>query len=129
MQSMRFNPACFTTPAYGQQGPTVLPYIRLPNYWNSDLGVYKSFRVTESQRLEVRASATNWLNHPLGQFGLAGNSDNSLNFQQTSPASCTGCTGINVVSIAPTNQNATTTGASNFKTGSRFVTLALKYYF
>ena len=28
----RFNPNCFTTPAYGQQGPTVLPYMRAPNY-------------------------------------------------------------------------------------------------
>ena len=34
-----------------------------------------------------------------------------------------------VTSIAPTNQNAQTNGAPAFKTGSRFVTLALKYYF
>ena len=129
MQSMRFNPACFTTPAYGQQGPTILPYMRLPNYWDSDLGIYKSFHITERQSIQFKASATNWLNHPLGQFGLAGNSDNSLNFQQTTPATCTGCAGLNVVSIAPTNQNATTNGAPAFKTGSRFVTLALKYYF
>jgi len=128
-QGMRFNPACFTTPAYGQQGPTILPYMRLPNYWDSDLGIYKSFHVTENQRLEIRASATNWLNHPLGQFGLAGNSDNSLNFQQTTAATCTGCAGLNVVSQALTNQNTLTTGAPAFKAGSRFVTLAAKYYF
>ena len=137
-QGMRFNPACFTTPAVGTQGPTSLPYIRLPNYWDSDLGIYKSFHVTESQRIEIRASATNWLNHPLGQFGLAGNSDISLNFQGTSAATCPGCytvnpdgshTPITVTSVAPTNQNTLTTGAPNFKTGSRFVTLAAKYYF
>ncbi len=127
-QGMRFNPACFTTPAPGQQGAAIMPYMRLPNYWDSDLGIYKAFHITESQRIEIRASATNFLNHPIGQFGLAGNSDISLNFQQQTPATCTGCTG-NVVSIAPTNQNNLTTGAPNFKTGSRFVTLAAKYYF
>jgi hypothetical protein len=128
-QGMRFNPACFTTPAYGTQGPEVLPYMRLPNYWDSDLGIYKSFHITESQSIQFKLSATNWLNHPLGQFALANNSDISLNFQQTTPATCTGCAGLNVVSIAPTNQNTQTTGAPAFKTGSRFVTLALKYYF
>ncbi len=125
-QKMRFNPACFATPAVGQQGPHVMPYIRLPNYWDSDLGIYKSFRIGESQSIQFRASATNWLNHPLGQFGLAGNGDISPNLQST----CYGCVdGQNIVSIAPSNTNTQTTGAPQFKTGSRFVTLALKYYF
>ncbi len=128
-QGMRFNPACFTTPAYGQQGPTNYPYMRLPNYWDSDLGIYKSFHITDTQYIQFKASATNWLNHPLGQFGLANNSDNALNFQQTTPATCGSCAGLNVVSIAPTNQSTSVTGAPAFKTGSRFVTLALKYYF
>ncbi len=128
-QGMRFNPACFTVPAVGTQGPEVLPYMRQPNYWDSDLGIYKNFHITESQFIQFRASATNWLNHPLGQFGLANNSDISLNFQQSTPATCTSCTGLNVVSSAPSNQNSSTTGAPAFKTGSRFVTLALKYYF
>jgi Carboxypeptidase regulatory-like domain/TonB-dependent Receptor Plug Domain len=128
-QGMRFNPACFTVPAYGTQGPVVLPYMRQPNYWDSDLGIYKNFHITESMYIQFRASATNWLNHPLGQFALANNSDISLNFQQSTPATCTGCSGINVISSAPTNQNVSTTGAPAFKTGSRFVTLALKFYF
>ncbi len=119
-QKMRFNPACFTTPAYGTQGPTILPYNRLPNYWDSDLGIYKSFHITESQSIQFKASATNWLNHPLGQFGLAGTGDISPNLQQSSGG---------IVSIAPSNTNTQTTGAPQFKTGSRFVTLALKYYF
>jgi hypothetical protein len=129
-QKQRFNPSCFTTPAPGQQGPQILPYMREPNYWDSDLGIYKAFHITESQRIEFRASASNWLNHPLGQYNLTGNnSDDSLNFQQTSNATCTGCSGLKVVSVAPTNTNTLTTGAPNFKTGSRLVTLALKYYF
>jgi hypothetical protein len=127
-QKMRFNPVCFTTPAYGQQGPLQLPYMRAPNYWDSDLGIYKSFRITESQNIQFRASATNWLNHPLGQYSLNGsNSDISPNLQNT----CYGCGqgGTNVVSIAPSNTNTLTTGAPLYKSGSRFVTLAVKYYF
>jgi hypothetical protein len=117
----RFNPACFAVPAYGTQGAYDAAYMREPNYFDSDLGVYKAFAVRESQRVEIRASATNWLNHPIPQFGLAGNSDISLNFQETSPSG--------VVSLSPTNTNTTTTGIPAFKTGSRFVTLAAKYYF
>ena len=130
----RFNPNCFTTPAYGQQGPTVLPYMRAPNYWDNDLGVYKNFHFTESRYIQIRASATNWLNHPLGQFGLANSSDESLSFTQVSNATCAGCVDSNgnplqVTSLSPTNTNTQTTGKPAFKTGSRFVTLAAKFYF
>ena len=125
----RFNPACFTTPAYGTQGNYNGAYMRNPNYFDSDLGLYKAFAVREGQRVEIRASATNFLNHPLPQFGLAGNSDISLNFQQTAPATCSGCNGLTVTSLSPTNTNTTTTGIPAFKTGARFVTLAAKYYF
>jgi len=129
LSGQRFNPACFTVPAYGTQGQNVMPYLRNPAYFDTDLGIYKSFHVTESQRIEIRASATNWLNHPLRQFGLANTSDESVQFNQSTPATCTGCAGLTVNSLSPTNTNATTTGVPQFKTGSRFVTLAAKYYF
>ncbi len=141
-KGQRFNPNCFTTPAYGQQGPTILPYMRTPNYWDSDLGVYKSFRIAESRRIEIRAQATNWLNHPLRQFGLANQTDESLNFTQQTAATCATCfttstsatgvvtkTPLTVTSLSPTNTNTLTTGTPAFKTGSRFVTLAAKFYF
>jgi hypothetical protein len=136
-----FNPMCFATPAYGTQGVTNMPYMRNPAYVDNDLGLYKDFHITEHRYIEFRASATNWLNHPLKQFGLAGNGDISLNFQQTTPATCAGCyttsmvngvvvdTPIPVVSISPTNTNMNTTGKPAFETGARFVTLAAKFYF
>jgi hypothetical protein len=61
--------------------------------------------------------AQNFLNHPLRQFGLAGNSDESLNF--------TAADGT----LSQTNTNATTTGKPVFTTGGRQITLAVKYYF
>jgi hypothetical protein len=120
-----FNPACFTVPAYGTQGSYNRYYLREPHYVDSDLGIYKSFKVHEAQRVEIRATATNWLNHPLPQFGLAGNGDISLSFSQTVNPNTPNA----VTSLSPTNTNTDTTGTPAFKTGSRFVTLAAKYYF
>ena len=68
-------------------GQTIWPYIRTPHYFGSDLAIFKAFRVTDAQRVEVRISATNWLNHPNAQFGLAGNADNQLVFNGVSTAS------------------------------------------
>jgi hypothetical protein len=112
-----FNPNCFAPPAYGQQGTLIWPYIHLPAYFDSDLGLFKNFKVTERQSVQFRVSAINFLNHPLAQFGLAGTGDETLNFSGPNNT------------LSPTNTNATTTGTPAFKTGSRQVTFALKYYF
>jgi hypothetical protein len=40
-------------------------YLSLPSYFDSDLGIYKSFHIRENQALEIRGSAFNFLNHPL----------------------------------------------------------------
>ncbi len=144
-----FNPQCFSVPAYGQQGPQEWPYMRGPNYFDSDLALFKNFQITERQKLQFRISAVNWLNHPLSQFGLAGTSDESLNFTNTYtvPISATAsgsagneCQALNdpvvgrfcqarVTGISPFNTNATTTGTPAFKTGSRTLNFAVKYYF
>ena len=75
-----FNDQCFGMPAYGQQGPLQWPYMRGPAYFDSDLALFKNFQITERQKLQFRISAVNFLNHPLSQFGLAGISDQELNF-------------------------------------------------
>jgi hypothetical protein len=123
----KFNPNCFAAPApptatsVGQNGQFVWPYIREPNYFGSDLAIFKAFKVTESQRFEVRISATNWLNHPNGQFGLAGNADNQLEF--------TGVSNSGPISGFSTNTNSATTGAPQNKVGYRWMQFAGKYYF
>jgi len=151
-----FNPNCFTTPGYGQAGTKIWPYIKSPAYFDSDLGIYKSFKITESKRIEFRVQATNFLNHPLYQFGLGGTGDETINLQKSTPsqypisslvntAGTNPCSVLNqghrdatnpnticdytMISIAPTNTNATTTGKPNFKTGQRVVTFAAKFYF
>jgi hypothetical protein len=80
-----FNPNCFASPNAANRQGTTDRRVRLsgltsvrPHYFGSDLAIFKAFKVTESQRFEVRISATNWLNHPNAEFGQNGNSDNSL---------------------------------------------------
>jgi hypothetical protein len=63
------NPACFTFPKeIGQNGPTTLPVFYGPSFFNADLGLFKNFAVTEKKRLQFRANAYNFMNHPLWSF-------------------------------------------------------------
>ena len=150
-----FNPNCFGMPAYGQQGPLEWPYMRGPAYFDSDLALFKNFNITERQKIQFRLSATNWLNHPLPQFGLAGNTDETLSFGRSGQAfisdtgigsmgnecayalnpanniSATATTGgclITTSEISPTNTSITT-GKPRFKTGSRTLLFSVKYFF
>jgi Carboxypeptidase regulatory-like domain/TonB-dependent Receptor Plug Domain len=153
----RFNPGCFGMPAYGQQGPLEWPYMRGPAYFDSDLALYKNFQITERQKIQFRMSATNWLNHPLAQFGLAGTTDETLSFTNTgnqfissagtgsagnecayalanNPGTTSVAGGCMVPYVAlpapgsPSN-SATTTGIPKFKTGNRNLLFSVKYFF
>lgn len=120
-----FNPNCFGVPAFGQQGALEWPYLRGPAYFNSDLALFKNFRVTDNQKVQFRVAATNFLNHPLRQFGLGGN-DEQLNFSGTGTDAATG---VSTSFLSPTNTNTSTTGSPAFKNGSRILEFAVKYYF
>jgi len=129
-----FNPNCFAPPAFGQQGTLNWPYVRAPGYFNSDLALFKNFRITENQKVQFRLSAQNFLNHPNKQFGLAGNADQQLNFDAVSNQTLVDPTNnkptsVAVHSISPTNVNTTTTGRPGFTTGQRQLTFAVKYFF
>jgi hypothetical protein len=63
------NPNCFTFPnQIGQNGPTTLPVIYGPAYFNADIGIFKNFPIAERKKLQFRANAYNFLNHPLWSF-------------------------------------------------------------
>ncbi len=111
-----FNPSCFTPPPQGQNGTLVWPYIHGPAFWDSDIAVFKSFKITERQRVEFRMSAFNFMNHTLPQFNTNGNGDVALNFSSNG-------------NLSPTNTNTQTTGFPAYRVGNRLVTFALKYYF
>jgi hypothetical protein len=62
------NLDCFTAPQIGQVGIRQAPYLSTPSFFDSDLGIYKTFHFTEHQSIEVRGTAFNFLNHPLPGF-------------------------------------------------------------
>jgi len=124
-----FNTACFAPPAYGQQGTLEWPYIKGPAYFDSDLALYKNFKVTENQSVQFRVSSQNFLNHPLREFNAAGgNADVQLNFTNniTLP---TGNNNHTLQSISQTNTNTTTTGSPTAKVGNRSTLFTVKYRF
>ena len=68
------NLNCFTFPnQIGQNGPTTLPVIYGPAYFNADLGLFKNFPVSEKKKLQLRMNAYNFLNHPLWSFSSSSN--------------------------------------------------------
>ncbi len=106
------NGSCFAIPTQaGQNGPIVLPEIFGPAFFNSDLSMFKNFRMGESKKLQFRFSSYNFLNHPLWSFRGAGNNLN-LNFN--------GTTG------KLDNPNF---GTTTEKLGHRIIQLAIKFYF
>lgn len=104
------NPACFSFPTQvGQNGPTTLPVIYGPAYFNADLGVFKNFSIREKQKLQFRLDGYNFLNHPLWSFN---GSNLNLGFN--------GTTGVVSTPLF---------GTVTTKQGHRIVQLAVKYTF
>ncbi|MGA2577240.1 MAG: carboxypeptidase-like regulatory domain-containing protein [Bryobacteraceae bacterium] len=104
------NGNCFAEPTnIGQNGPATLPAFYGPWFFNSDLGLFKNFQISESKKLQFRIDGYNFLNHPLWSFY---NGENlSLSYStagaQTSPLF----------------------GYTTDKQGRRIVQLAIKFYF
>jgi len=104
------NPNCFTYPkAIGQNGGTVLPPIYGPSFFNSDLGLFKNFNITEQRKLQFRFNAYNFLNHPLWSFN--GNNQ-TLGFDGTTGA-----------------VNTPLFGTVIQKQGDRVIQCAVKFFF
>jgi Carboxypeptidase regulatory-like domain len=109
------NGSCFAAPTVpGQNGPTLLPVSYGPAYFNTDLGLFKNFQITESKRLQFRIQAYNFVNHPLWSF--PDNSNLTLNFSQDPTTGA----------ITQTNANF---GKATSKQGARVLELAMKFYF
>ena len=123
-----FNPACFAPPTGGKNGNIIWPYIKGPAFFNSDLAIYKDFNFGEHQKIEFRFSAFNFLNHPLPQFGISGNSDINLNFVAPNSSSCGNQPAP--CGLSQTNVNAITSGTPLFKNSvPRVIEFAIKYNF
>ncbi len=110
------NPTCFGAPTQvGQNGPTVLPAIYGPAFFNADLGLFKNFPIREAMKLQFRVDAFNFLNHPLWSFPSGGN-DLTLGFTQNA-------------STGTITENTPNFGTATQKQGNRIIQLAVKFYF
>ena len=104
------NASCFSFPTQvGQNGPTELPAIYGPAFFNWDMGLFKNFQIGESKKLQLRFNGYNYLNHPLWSF-------NGTNLT----AGFDGTTG---------KLNTPNFGTVTEKQGHRVVQLAIKFYF
>jgi hypothetical protein len=104
------NPNCFAIPTtVGANGPTIIPAIYGPSFFNSDLSIFKNFRIKERMSFQIRGEAFNFLNHPLWSF----NGNNlSLGFD--------GSTG---------KMNTPNFGTVTQKQGQRVIQLSAKFFF
>lgn len=63
-----FNVLCLVPPSQGSYGKRQIGYIAAPSYFNSDLSLYKSFKIRGKHAVELRGSMFNFLNHPNRSF-------------------------------------------------------------
>jgi hypothetical protein len=109
------NSNCFQAPTVpGHAGPNVLPVSFGPAFFDSDLGIYKNFQVREGMKLQIRAQAYDFLNHPL--YSFPSGSDLTLQFTQ------------DPVTQAITQAN-TNFGYTTQKQGSRIIEFGAKFFF
>lgn len=119
------NPSCFALPVNGDTtiGNTRFPYLAGPKYWNSDINLDKTFKIRESQTLELRFSAFDFMNHALTSFTA---NDNNLKLQFNSAGTLTNATDPNHACPGPYCQAF---GYPDVHYGQRRLALSAKYSF
>jgi hypothetical protein len=111
--------SCFAVPAIGTNGPRNYPYIKGVAYFDSDLALAKTIHITENHTVTLRASAYDWLNHPLNSF-----SGNQLKLYYTTDYTSKAST--------LSTQTVPNFGTTTQKAGNdtrRIIELAIKYEF
>jgi hypothetical protein len=104
------NGKCFTAPAVGTQGGQKYPYMRAMSYFDNDLAIARTFRLRENHQVQFRASAFNWMNHPLPQFSsltpLTLNYNVDYGSKAITPNYNTSSTGTNAFGVTDTKSRA-----------------------
>lgn len=106
-----FNPACFAAPQIGKNGTYRLPYIHGPAYINDSIGLFKTFRIKDARKIEIRGEAFNLFNHSWNEF-IAYDPNMYMGFKSFGGAT-----------------ESTAAGTVDNKTGHREISLAAKFYF
>ncbi|WP_158615523.1 carboxypeptidase-like regulatory domain-containing protein [Acidipila sp. EB88] len=118
------NSACFALPARpGVNGQYVFPYIHAPAFTDTDLTATKNFKIAESQNVQLRIAAFNFINHANSSFN---NSDVNGNETTLNLSNNTQTTQENSATLSPSTKNF---GYSPLREGRRILELSLKYNF
>jgi hypothetical protein len=104
------NGSCFAPPRPGVNGPSVIPAAYGPALISHDVSIFKNWQIAETRKFQFRASAFNFLNHPLETF-RPGDPNLILNFDAQGQV---------------TNPRF---GFTDVKTGRRVIQLGVKFYF
>lgn len=122
-----FNPDCYSIPEVGTNGGYQPPYIRGPKYWNSDLSVGKTFKMSERQSMQLKFSGFNIFNHPLPSFDPNDQTNLSLVYRPVETLDdYSTYRGAHRLAATP---EGVTRGVTNTKFGRRVMELSLKYSF
>jgi hypothetical protein len=128
------NPSCFSLPAapqfgtsganmgvllaVGGNGQSHMPYFRGPAYFNTDLALSRTIRISENQKAQIKFSATNFLNHPLTSFDQS--NDQNLKLSASN--------GV-IATSGSANGGTWNYGVPNEKFGRRILEMSLRYNF
>jgi hypothetical protein len=123
-----FNPDCFGVPTKGSNGMYQSPYVHGPKYWNSDIRVSKSIKLTERQNIQFSAAAFNFLNHPLTSFDPLVDSNRRLQYRPATAGLADYTDYSGPYELTPPSGN-TVIGKPDIKYGRRVVELSFKYEF
>ena len=115
------NGSCFHLPQIGQNGSFNFPYLHGPAFFNTDLTLAKSFKLSDSRSLQFRFAGFNFLNHPLSSFSTSFPQQVQLNLSNLAQ-------GGELASPSLATQGPGF-GVSTIKEGRRVVEIAIKYNF
>jgi len=120
------NDNCFAPAPAGALGTAAMPYLPGPMYWDSDLTLLKTFKITERQNLQFRFAAFNFLNHDLLSFV---NNDNNLKLNLNDLGQVVTGTSCPLTSGGTACTQTPTFGVATAHVGHRILEVGVKYTF
>ncbi len=128
-ENQYINGNCFAPPTLGHNGAYHFPYIHGPAFFNSDLTLYKTFKVTERQNVEFRVAAFNFLNRANTSFDPNNGQYFNLNLQPSTTSPTGYAPNQDLLHQSNPSEYPFGYGIATTKTGRRVVELSLKYSF